>query len=565
MGPRFAAASTLFGSACIAGCGLLLGDLGVSAAPGAGDAAAAEGGDAGSSDPSDTGASVPPDDAGQCPDDRKLCSGACFAKDDARFGCAASSCDPCSIPNAAAVCVAGACAIAACLSGHGDCNHDVTDGCETDTTSAHDECGACGHACDATLVCDRGSCASSCSGSLTNCSGACVDLTSSASNCGACGKPCPGVTNGTATCAASACGFKCNTGYHACGGACASSTSIATCGTSCTACTPPANATATCDGASCGFLCNPNYQPSGGACVPNASWTPETSGTQEGLYGIWGGDSGHVYAVGGDQTPTVLYSTGGGAWAPQQSVAVPSGWYPRAVWGTGPANVFVGPPIQHSAGTGTWTGGGSGWYFAALWGSGPNDIYAGNNGGSDGVIEYSTDGTNWGQQSATATWIHGGWSSGAGNVYAVGGYAPQGAANGWKSQGTILHKTSGGWTTEVSRPLTEDMEFYAVWGTTSGDHVYAVGNHGAIYHSDGSGAWTPQTSGFPSSSLSGVWGSASNDVYVVGSQGLILHSSGDGIWTPQTSNTTAFLRGIWGSGTGDVYVVGDGGTILHHP
>ena len=63
----------------------------------------------------------------------------------------------CSLANAGATCVAGACAIGQCTAGFGDCDARATDGCETPTNTIHD-CGACGHACVEGQSCGAGAC-----------------------------------------------------------------------------------------------------------------------------------------------------------------------------------------------------------------------------------------------------------------------------------------------------------------------------------------------------------------------------------------------------------------------
>src|SRR5438067_8900125 len=59
------------------------------------------------------------------------------------------------------LCIDGRCqpgAGATCSSGLTNCNGDCVD-----ITSAHDNCGICGHACTAAQVCSAGACASGCS------------------------------------------------------------------------------------------------------------------------------------------------------------------------------------------------------------------------------------------------------------------------------------------------------------------------------------------------------------------------------------------------------------------
>ena len=74
---------------------------------------------------------------------------------------------------------------ATCLAGLADCG-----GLCVDETGDHDNCGACGHACAGSEVCDAGACEPSC-GQLMQCDDHCSDLQTSDTDCGACGMGCP--------------------------------------------------------------------------------------------------------------------------------------------------------------------------------------------------------------------------------------------------------------------------------------------------------------------------------------------------------------------------------------
>jgi hypothetical protein len=66
----------------------------------------------------------------------------------------------CNLPNAAPACVNGACAIASCNSGFGDCNGQAADGCEA-PLNAIPNCGACRQTCDDANSCTVDSCVAS--------------------------------------------------------------------------------------------------------------------------------------------------------------------------------------------------------------------------------------------------------------------------------------------------------------------------------------------------------------------------------------------------------------------
>ncbi|MBW1807034.1 MAG: S8 family serine peptidase [Deltaproteobacteria bacterium] len=68
----------------------------------------------------------------------------------------------CEFDNATALCTAGTCQMGDCDSGFEDCNSDVLDGCEVDTSGDVDNCGGCDVVCDldhvGSVVCEAGIC-----------------------------------------------------------------------------------------------------------------------------------------------------------------------------------------------------------------------------------------------------------------------------------------------------------------------------------------------------------------------------------------------------------------------
>jgi hypothetical protein len=75
--------------------------------------------------------------------------------DTGHCGTCGNACGP--QPNAAAACVAGACALA-CNPGWDDCDHTVANGCESDISWDAANCGACGNVCGTNLSCVAGTC-----------------------------------------------------------------------------------------------------------------------------------------------------------------------------------------------------------------------------------------------------------------------------------------------------------------------------------------------------------------------------------------------------------------------
>jgi hypothetical protein len=165
-----------------------------------------------------------------CGPGAKLCNGVCPSVLDPAYGCAGTSCSPCSGHHAAWSCdAAGACAVAACDPGWRDCNGNAQDGCEADLSSAA-TCNGCATSCTGTSnLCSPTGCVSSCAFPLTPCGTGCVNLSDSASNCGSCGAVCPAGCN-----------------HGACGADCSASPNLTACGTQCVDLTRDPNNCGTC-------------------------------------------------------------------------------------------------------------------------------------------------------------------------------------------------------------------------------------------------------------------------------------------------------------------------------
>lgn len=153
----------------------------------------------------------------------------------------------CSNNNAKAACTNGKCVLT-CNGTWKDCNHDASDGCEVDTSSNADNCGACGTVCNlanATQKCDKGSCViGACNSGYKDCNGkvsdGCeVNLNTDVNHCGDCPVDCTtAVQNATPVCSSGSCSYSgnCNGGFGDCDGkksnGCeASLTQLPNCGT----------------------------------------------------------------------------------------------------------------------------------------------------------------------------------------------------------------------------------------------------------------------------------------------------------------------------------------------
>jgi hypothetical protein len=88
---------------------------------------------------------------------------------------------PCVLNHASSSCMAGKCVLVSCDAGYGDCNNNQADGCGTHTATDWNNCGMCGHVCDGNLAdgCTNGACTCGggtlCDGSKSHChSGKCL-------------------------------------------------------------------------------------------------------------------------------------------------------------------------------------------------------------------------------------------------------------------------------------------------------------------------------------------------------------------------------------------------------
>ncbi len=130
-----------------------------------------------------------------CPDGLTCCTGACIDPTNSLDHCGGCG-TKCTVANGSAACAAGKCAIASCKTPWDNCDGNVANGCETDTTASRENCGGCGKACNpknATGSCALGACkVSSCSAGFGDCNGNAADgceanLASDPANCGSCG------------------------------------------------------------------------------------------------------------------------------------------------------------------------------------------------------------------------------------------------------------------------------------------------------------------------------------------------------------------------------------------
>jgi hypothetical protein len=181
---------------------------------------------------------------------------------------------------AAWACTQAACQIVTCATGYKDCNGAPGDGCEVDTQTSAQNCGACGAACSSvngSAACSGSSCTIACATGWGNCdndartNGCETNVNNTVQHCGVCGTVCNS-SNGTATCSGGTCGITCNSGFSNCdndaktnGCEVNTDTSLQNCGTCGSGCSS-ANGTASCSAGNCTINCNSGF----GNCDNNA-------------------------------------------------------------------------------------------------------------------------------------------------------------------------------------------------------------------------------------------------------------------------------------------------------
>ncbi|MBN2108844.1 MAG: hypothetical protein JW832_15565 [Deltaproteobacteria bacterium] len=278
--------------------------------------------------------------------------------------------------------------------------------------------------------------------------------------------------------------------------------------------------------------------------VQAQTWQPMTSGTTNGLNGIWGSSGSDVFAV-GDGGVVVHYD--GSAWSPMSSGTTAT---LRGVWGSSGSDVFAV--------------GGSGvivHYDGSSWSSMTSNTTVSLNGisGFGASVAYAVGDTGLGVYYNGSTWNPGNVSSGGtvtANMNGIWHSAPDehiavGASG-------IIYERAPSMDITI-QPVS--VQLNCVWGI-AGSAVFAAGANGAILRQTGWATWAAESSG-TTNTLYGVWGSSGADFFAVGQGGAIVHYDGSS-WSGMTSNATVDLHAVWGSAGSDVFAVGQNGTILYY-
>lgn len=167
----------------------------------------------------------------------------------------------------------------------------------------------------------------------------------------------------------------------------------------------------------------------------------------------------------------------------------------------------------------------------------------------------SSGGDDGGRAGNSGTGGASGTGASGGTSGTVGG-GGMGASGGGGSGGAVAKPFScTGWTRMTDLPA-EPFEPSAIWGSSDQDvyivnNPYAVSKYDRIAHYDGT-AWT-MTLLPVASTVSAIWGSASNDVWAAGT--YLFHRVDGGAWQVDTSfPSDSYPEVVWGANPNDVFV-----------
>jgi hypothetical protein len=246
-----------------------------------------------------------------------------------------------------------------------------------------------------------------------------------------------------------------------------------------------------------------------------------------GFYGLWGGSSSAVFAVG--HAGTALFFDGE-QWRPQQTGVTER---LRDVWGAADDDVWAvgdhGTVLRYD---------GERWSevevettedLAAVWGSGAEDVFI--VGAAGTILRWNGEELEL-RLGVTHASLHDVWGRSANEVWAVG------------QSGTLLRWDGVGWT--VSEPV-RGRHLLAIWGTRSGDLFLAGRAYGVAFREDTVLRLVDgnvEEAGLASRSVDALWGDSRDDLYAAGLFGTYHYDGRD--WTLLEIGVSEPIRALWG-------------------
>lgn len=336
-----------------------------------------------------------------------------------------------------------------------------------------------------------------------------------------------------------------------------------------------ADASADADAGAPASTCSP-----GGWC--HTALPPKTT-----LTGVWGDGSGVVWAVSEDGR---VLRWEANAWKVHAIGLGPL----RAIWGTGPTDIWVsnGAELLHGVGASPATlefaavptPGDADAAITSIWGTGPTDVWAA--GGRVDLAPYAGRVLHYDAGDAGApawTRVEGitrdpmafshVWGSAASGVWLAGFYYDE---DQWSDVGVILRRPAGAVDFEAER-LPEDTVFSGSWLTrvggvgSTGTTTTVVGmtsvnvpsSWQAVSKDNGATfTWTYENGGAATFSMNAAFTVAADDAWSAGEYGRLRHWDG-AAWTQAAVTATGapltmtFLA-MWGEPAKDLWVVGEG-------
>jgi hypothetical protein len=201
-----------------------------------------------------------------------------------------------------------------------------------------------------------------------------------------------------------------------------------------------------------------------------------------------------------------VWGAGANVWAADQGsvfLRAAAGWtsiggamsYVSDGWASGPTDVWaIGSGIEHYDGM-TWSAvsvGGTG-TARAVWGTGPSDVYVTQAGGL-----YHYDGMQWTQTASTASPdLENVWRTASGTFWSATSFG-------------MLEQSGAGW---LPIAIPSGMSLKDLWGV--GNELWAVGLRGTVLHYDGAQWNRVHADGFSQDVIEAVDGTSSTDVWAM--------------------------------------------------